>query len=605
MSNAKDRDGGIVGGPAVTGITGQVTAGQRALGVGPSTSEKILFWASFFTLIAAGMGFSVRNDILDVWGRQFGFTQTDLGTITGMGFVGFGITIIAFSFFADIVGYGWLMLIAFLLHVVSVLITLAAPFAFHQYGKDGAYWCLYIGAFSFSLANGTCEAVINPLTATLFPSNKTHWLNILHAGWPGGLVLGTLVCLVLNQVGLSAWEIKWGIILLPMLLYGAMMIGRPFPRSEAHEVGIAMPEMMAVVGMAGTFVVALLAGIWLSLYVLPDFGLPGWPGWLVAGLGWAVYGMTTRFAPGYLVLAFLYVLHAMIGYVELGTDSWIVNIGKTVLASDQLALLAFIWTNVLMFTLRFFAGPIVHKISPVGLLFASAVIGTAGLYLLGMPLTDNTWMWLLAATVYGIGKTFYWPTMLGVISECFPRGGALALGLSGGIGMISAGVLGTTGIGYKQDYLSSAYLRGKDPSAYKRYIAEDKDGKPEEKGFLFFPKTTALDNAKVGVLKDDGKILREDLSRRPDEKNLQKLEKWWKSAEKYREEDEGPVKQAVIEGGKGALAWTAAVPAAMALGYLLLIFYFLARGGYKAEVLVGHAAQDEKFTGGVEGPGEG
>src|SRR5437899_2834282 len=143
-----------------------------------SRSNTILFWASFMTLIAAGMGFSIRGDILAAWGQDFGFTQTDLGIITGQGLAGFGITIIFFSFFADRVGYGKLMIIAFLLHTLSVVLTLAAPFAFQSYGKDGAFYCLYLGAWSFSLANGTCEAVINPLTASLFPRNKTHWLNI-------------------------------------------------------------------------------------------------------------------------------------------------------------------------------------------------------------------------------------------------------------------------------------------------------------------------------------------------------------------------------------------------------------------------------------------
>ena len=149
-------------------------------------NEKMLFWASFMTLIAAGMGFSIRGDILADWGRDFGFTQTDLGIITGQGLAGFGITIIFFSFFADLVGYGKLMVVAFLLHALSVAVTVAAPYAFARYGKDGAFYCLYLGAWAFSLGNGTCEAVINPLTATLFPRNKTHWLNILHAGWPGG-----------------------------------------------------------------------------------------------------------------------------------------------------------------------------------------------------------------------------------------------------------------------------------------------------------------------------------------------------------------------------------------------------------------------------------
>src|SRR5207249_10453963 len=201
----------------------------------PSFSHMMLFWASFFTLIAAGIGFSVRGEILGDWGEKFGFTQSELGEITGGGLVGFGVTIIVLSFIADWIGYGKLMLLAFLLHSSSAVVTFAAGPAYATYGKEGAYWCLYIGMWLFALGNGTCEAVINPLTATLFPQNKTHWLNILHAGWPGGLVLGALVSLGLNHLPTAVgWQVRWGIVFAPMLLYGAMMVGRPFPKSEAH-----------------------------------------------------------------------------------------------------------------------------------------------------------------------------------------------------------------------------------------------------------------------------------------------------------------------------------------------------------------------------------
>jgi MFS family permease len=568
----------------------------------PGRNETILFWASFLTLIAAGMGFSIRADILGDWGAQFGFTQFDLGAITGMGLLGFGLTIIFFSFFADLLGYGTLMVIAFLLHVAAALTTLAAPYLFDQPaktidlgfmsfglgGKAGAYSALYLGQLLFSLGNGTCEAVINPLTATLFPKNKTHWLNILHAGWPGGLVLGALVALVLRQVPSIGWPIKWSIVLAPMILYGALMIGRRFPRSEASQSGVKLGTMIA-----------------------------------------------TLVAP---MLLFLFLLHAMVGFVELGTDSWIVYITKAVLNNANTALLAFIWTNVLMTALRFFAGPIVHKISPVGLLFVSAVLGTGGLLLLGRAETNTTWLWLAAVTVYGVGKTFYWPTMLGVISERFPKGGALALGLSGGIGMISAGVLGGPGIGYFQDYATVQEV--KDNPAYPRYksykIREnptvqdyyqiDAEGNkiPDEQAWLgftgLFPKVAGLNGARVDALLGDpgenngnGKKLEVDIenfTRRggqlDENPSLYNLNRWWQTEGKPNEDHDHPVIfQGRLHGGKQALTWTAYVPAAMAVGYLLLVLYFLMRGGYKAEVLIGHAAEDEKFTGGTEGPGEG
>jgi hypothetical protein len=282
----------------------------------------------------------------------------------------------------------------------------------------------------------------------------------------------------------------------------------------------------------------------------------------------------TLFAP---ILLFLFLIHAMVGYVELGTDSWIQNITDTVLKSKTMALVAFIWTNVLMFTLRFFAGPIVHKISPVGLLFGSAVLGMTGLVLLGLPMTDTAIMWLLAVTIYGIGKTFYWPTMLGVISERFPRGGALALGVSGGIGMISAGFLGGPIIGYQQDYAASTELKRTSAPAYDRYKTDEPSAP-----LPALPKVAGLDNAKLGVLKTEGKQLAADFALEPDNKNLVALKNWWDTeGQPNVATDTDTVGAAVIEGGKKALLWTAVVPAAMAVCYLLLIVIFAATGGYK------------------------
>jgi MFS family permease len=539
----------------------------------PGTNEKILFVASFLTLIAAGIGFTIRGYLLVDWGQQFGFTQTELGEITGAGLWGFPLAIIPLSFVVDRLGYGRLMTLAFVLYTLSAVVTLAATPMFHAAGKDAAYRCLYFGTLIFSLANGTCESVINPLTATLFPKNKTHWLNILHAGWPGGLVLGAVLGLGFRAIGPVRWEIQLATFLVPTFIYGALMVGRRFPKSETTASGIPLATMFA----------ALLAPM----------------------------------------LLFLFMLHALIGYVELGTDTWITNITNTVLASQNKALMAFIWTNVLMFTLRFFAGPIVHKISPLGLLFCSAVLGTIGLLLLGMPMTSTTWAWLGAVTVYGVGKTFYWPTMLGVISERFPKAGALGLGLSAGIGMLAAGLLGSPIIGYQQDLAAVAILGDQSPATLKRYQSDT-----EQAPLPGLRKVAGLDNGKIGVLdeyeairqKEKGSTeftpavvqltLEKDLELLTEEKRTDKvLEKrleWWQTEGlPYASTDFPEVKGAQLHGGKQALSWTAAVPAVMALGFLLLIIYFRTRGGYKAEVLVGHAAQDEEFTGGTVGPGEG
>lgn len=599
-------------------------------GASPGTNDKILFWASFFTLIAAGIGFSVRGVILKDWGQQFGFTQSELGTITGGGLVGFGLAIIFFSFFSDMFGYGKTMTIAFLLHASSAIVTFAATPVYASMGKEGAFMCLNIGMWLFAFGNGTCEAVINPLTATLFRNNKTHWLNILHAGWPGGLILGAVITLGFNQMAEPPrWEIKLGVFLVPVLLYGIMMFGRKFPDSEAKTAGISMQEMMGTVGMAGMAVAIGLLGLLLSSQVMPSIAsmlkvdLPPWSGWFVAVAVWIIYGLVTRFAFGSLLIAFLYLLHALVGYVELGTDSWITNITERVLSNQNLALGAFIWTNALMFTLRFFAGPIVEKINPIGLLFASAAMGVVGLYLLGHESVNSIWPWMAAVTIYGVGKTFYWPTLLGVISERFPKGGALALGISGGVGMMSAGLLGGPGIGYKQDYFAIEAIQTTSKDAYERYVARNDKGEPEAKPFPLltplFPKKVpliaGLDNGKLKVfddygghlakidaasqagkeppagpattleadldvikkLKADGKTVEPKL-----EENLTGLNTWWVTKGKPNySEDKDKIQDARLHGAKTALLYTAIVPAVLAVGFMLLILYFFMMGGYK------------------------
>lgn len=568
--------------------------------VTPSTGQRIntgqIFWASFLTLIAEGMGFGVRTGILADWGGLFGFTKSELGSITGGGLAGFGVTIIICSFFADRVGYKALLIAAFFLHALSAVLTLCATPVFHAMGKDATYWTLYIGMFMFALGNGLCEAAINPLVATLYPKNKTHYLNILHAGWPAGLVIGALIGYFF--VGDHAafmhlrWEIPIATFLIPAVWYGLIVLKEKFPASETHAAGVSIGEQIA----------ACLAPIFI----------------------------------------FLIFIHAMVGYVELGTDSWITNILNNVVGN--MSLLLFIYISTVMFILRFFAGPIVHKINPLGLLFVAACCGATGLFMLGSFKTGA--MLVAAGTVFALGKTFYWPTMLGVAGEQFPKSGALGMGLLGGVGMLSAGLLGGPGIGYKQDRNASNYLQTdtKLEQVYNRYKAEGTNQ------FLFFKPIKGLDGAKVATLTDNGASLAADIKaldksgkKLADDKNLSALNAWWLGADPqateavakatsaaadakkdtaavqaaemaarqaapdqaklgaqaYAAEDKPVINEANIYGGQQALKITAGVPVTMALCYLLLVVYFASKGGYKQVHITG-----EQASGGVEGPME-
>jgi hypothetical protein len=229
---------------------------------------------------------------------------------------------------------------------------------------------------------------------------------------------------------------------------------------------------------------------------------------------------------------------------------------------------------------------------------------------------------MAAVTVYALGKTFYWPTLLGVISERFPKGGALALGISGGIGMLAAGMLGGPGIGYKQDHAAVESLRAKSEATYQRYASRDDKGELKAKGFpvitdlnpSFAPPVAGLDNSKLKVFDDYagylGKVeeakkagkespkfattLDEDLDTLAKEKaankpvgekletNLKELKKWWEEKGKPNfEADKAPLAEARDTGARKALLYTAAVPAALAVGFLILVFVYAASGGYK------------------------
>src|SRR5918992_856282 len=183
---------------------------------GIAPNAKRLLWAGFLAILAAGIGFGIRGGILANWAADFGFTGAQLGAIGGAGFTGFCFGIIIGGVVVDKIGYGKLVVAAFLFPVLSAFITFAAT---KGQSQATAYMFLYIGTFVFALANGTLEAVANPLVSTLFPNNRTHYLNILHASWPAGLVLGGLVGWILDDQFRLDWKIQLALFLVPTLIY--------------------------------------------------------------------------------------------------------------------------------------------------------------------------------------------------------------------------------------------------------------------------------------------------------------------------------------------------------------------------------------------------
>ena len=530
---------------------------------GIAPNAKRLLWAGFLAILAAGIGFGIRGGILANWAAEFGFTGAQLGAIGGAGFTGFCFGIIIGGVVVDKIGYGKLIVAAFLFHVLSAFITFAAT---GGQAQATAYMFLYIGTFVFALANGTLEAVANPLVSTLFPNDRTHYLNILHASWPAGLVLGGLVGWILGDGMHVNWKLQLGLFLVPTALYGIAFFGQRFPKSEASAKGLTIGQMLQEVGVLGALVACILVGLFfkeqlggiLAFFTGNTFFTSatwGFLAWAVAGVLLLIVAIKTNFSIGSMLLFVLFVTHALVGAVELGTDGWIQNITGNILTPAQGKIL-FVFTSLLMFSLRFCAHWIeTHlKVSPIGLLFICSVLAAIGLRLVSGIETFVGAM--VALAVYAVGKTFFWPTMLAVVGDRFPRTGAVAMSIMGGIGMMSAGLLGGPGLGYAKDRFTAEHLMATAPAVYEQYKA------PVASKFLFLDEATGLDGTKLSVAQ----------------------------TATGRTAEQQVVAQASIIGDRETLKADAFIPSVMAVIYLLLFLYFKTIGGYRPVQIDGSVA---------------
>jgi len=532
-------------------------------GIAPNAGR--LLWAGFMAILAAGVGFGIRGGILANWGAAFGFTGEQLGAINGAGFTGFCFGIIVGGIVCDKLGYGKLVIAAFGFHVLSAFVTFGATSGMEA---AAAYKFLYWGTFIFAVANGTLEAVANPLVATLFPNNRTHYLNILHASWPAGLVLGGLVGWFLGDRLQWSWQMQLGLFLVPTAIYGLMFLGQHMPKSEASQKGLKLSEMLKDVGILG----ALVACFLLALFFSNALGIPSSVAYIISGVLLIAVAVMTGFSLGAWLLFVLFVVHALVGAVELGTDGWIQNITGNILTPGQGKLL-FVYTSMLMFLLRFCADFIEKRLglSPVAILLSCAIFACIGLNLASGIATFGGA--ILALTVYAIGKTFFWPTMLAVASDRFPRCGAVAISIMGGVGMMSAGLIGSPGLGYAKDRFAGATLNEANPAVYAEYKAASNSK------FLFFAEATGLDGKKLGDVQKKLADTRDELAKAGNQDPKAALDRLTPA--------ERAVVDASITGDRRTLKADSFIPATMAVIYLLLLLYFKAIGGYKPVHLEG------------------
>lgn len=355
-----------------------------------------LFVASCLALLVTSLSFGIRAGILGRLGVQFELSAGELGTIAATAFWGFPLAVIIGGFVVDIIGMKRLLIVAFVFHLAGILLTVFA----------GGYWSLFISTLCIGIANGTVEAACNPLVATIYADNKTTKLNHFHLWFPGGIVIGTLLVYFLDKAGIG-WQIQVGLMAIPTLIYGYLFSKLDFPVTERVASGVSAGEMYK----------SLLNPLFIVMIIL-------------------MFGTAIT---------------------ELFTGQWIDVLLKNV--SDNAILLLTIETGIMVIG-RGFAGPVVHRFSPTGVLLISAILSAVGLYLLGHS-SGN--MLFVGAIVFGMGVCYFWPTMLGFVSENLPKTGAVGMNLMGGAGMFAVSVY-TVFMGEYYDKLVSGKLPAGDTS---------------------------------------------------------------------------------------------------------------------------------------------
>ncbi len=343
-------------------------------------NHRRLFIASCVALIATAMSFAIRGDIMGEVQQELALTDVQVGWILGAAFWGFGLSILFGGPLCDLLGMGTIMRLAAIGHIVGAVLTIVST----------NFTVFFLSTVVVGIANGFVEAAINPLIATIYAENKTSKLTTLHAWFPGGIVIGGVLAFLMTQVGFG-WKAKVLTLLVPSAIYFAMYMGQRFPATERAAAGVPFGDMFKELGR-----------------------------------------------PLFLVIWFCMILTAA---TELGAGSWIPTIFNRVTHSaTQAGILQVVWINMVMYLMRQFGHNVSHKIAPTALIAVTAVIASFGLYMFSHA-SDVTaaFMW---AGVFALGIAFWWPTMLGITSERFPRSGALGLAVIGATGSIATAISG-------------------------------------------------------------------------------------------------------------------------------------------------------------------
>ena len=245
----------------------------------------------------------------------------------------------------------------------------------------GGFTALLVSSFFIGFANGSVEAACNPLIADMYTNNRTAMLNKFHVWFPGGIVIGALTSKFMTDFGMG-WELQIAVMLIPTAIYGYLFFKEEFPKSEHIETDTSV-NIQSLFNPLFLFIAACM-----TLTAISEFGPQQWIERILGNSG----------------VKPMLILAMVTGIMALG---------------------------------RYFAGPIIHKLNPIGVLLMSAVLTTVAVY--SMSIAEGSMIYF-GAILFAFGVCYFWPTMIGFVSEYLPKTGALGMSLVGGVGMLSTAI---------------------------------------------------------------------------------------------------------------------------------------------------------------------
>jgi len=345
-------------------------------------NKKRLFFASALALFVTAVAFGARSGYIVLWMNEFGLTAVDIGWIVSAFLWGSTAAALLFGLLVETWGTAKVIIVLFIAQLAGVFLTVFAS----------GFWSLFMATLLIGIANGCVNAACNPLVTALYANEKTARLNLFHMWMSIGIAVGGLMVFFFEQIEVS-WRVQMAILLIPTLIYGLMFFRQKFPSTERSLLGGSYKDMLKAIA-----------------------------------------------SPLFLFLAFLMILTSS---VEFGANQWIPALFENSVAemfgdSAFGSVLILVWVSLSMALARLVATPVVRKLSPIGVLLMSAVLAGAGIYMMSV---STGWMVFVAATIFAFGIAYFWPNMLGLVSERRPMSGALGLAIIGGMGTLGGAII--------------------------------------------------------------------------------------------------------------------------------------------------------------------